>query len=315
MSELAFNKEGDRFDPVENAAYWRPRLVRDRGLNVVYRKGGCTPVTLPIDATEEEFREAVARPGKYRLDQLDEDYQPIPGAPPAYVYVQGDHDAAENAADVVEPAVIVKEPRGAKREPAGAGEMSEFGHLLFEMVRLNFENNKVITERFAEIIGATAHLVRAADGAGMPARDPVALRNAQLETPAAPAEPDDEEDEESPTATWADVAKACVEKLDVFLGLAGVGKPRVRNAASKDAPAAPPPKPAGDAGAAPEITGEMRAHLFAIFARLTSEEQAFAREVVNELTETERAHWMRELATMSVGDAVALFRKKMECAS
>lgn len=60
------------------------------------------------------------------------------------------------------------------------------------------------------------------------------------------------------------------------------------------------------------ITPQIPAHLFAIFARLEAKEQEFARQVVNDLSDAERARWIRELSTMSVDDAVTLFRKKME---
>ncbi len=61
----------------------------------------------------------------------------------------------------------------------------------------------------------------------------------------------------------------------------------------------------------PEITPEMRSHFMQIYARLTADEAVFAREVANELTQPELAHWMRDLALMSIEDAVEAIRARV----
>ena len=52
--------------------------------------------------------------------------------------------------------------------------------LVRDLARANADMAKVVTERFAQIIEAAAQLIRAADGAGIPAREPIAAppRNA-----------------------------------------------------------------------------------------------------------------------------------------
>lgn len=310
MSELAFNKDGERFKPSPKAAHWRTRRVRDRGLEVVYKRGGCSPLTVPIDCTEEEFADEVGRVrGKYRLDQLDDNFEPIGDAPPAYVFVHAPHDDAESTAapdDEAAPA-----PRRPLRRFEAPAPMSETGLLLKEAIHVNAEVSRCIAEKMSSVLEAAAHLVQAADGAGMPARQPLDLRNAVAANVSEPEEGDDEgdDDERQPHSTWADVVKECLSYVDVFLGMKR-GATRARNAAPSAEPRAGE-RTAKAADAPVEITSEMRAHFMAIFLKLTTEEQAFAKEVANELTETERSHWMRELMTMSVDEAVAMFRSKM----
>jgi len=341
MSELAFNMAGNRFRPDSNATYWLTRRIRDRGLEVVYKQNGCSPLSVPVEATEEEFRREVAFvPGKYRLDQLDGDFQPIEGATPAYVYV---HAAKSAAAEASAPELPPAEGSRAARGP----EMSETALLLREVVHVNAEMTKAVTERLATIIEATATLVRAADGAGMPARQPIdSFRNA------APVEEDDTDGDDDATPVppnadmppWMRFGMECVPVVNQIVGLGSAwvrGKTGAattianvpRNAApavscdetmhdalptAQNEPAATatvsatPRKATTDSRPAPEIPPEVRAHFIRIYASLSPEEAAFAKAVAEELTADELAHWMRQLAAMNVDDAVATIRA--ECA-
>ncbi len=188
MYELAFNNNGERFELPSTAEFWRPRRVRDRGLEVVYKKDGIVPLILSIDSTADEFRAQVSNaPGKYRLDALDAHHQPLDGVPAAYVVIPRGEPAAQPANEASGPAattVTAPEPG-----PARERGMSETAMLLSEVVRVNAEMTRTMAERFSSVMDAAAHLLRAADGAGLPARTPPEPRNS-----GAPTEPKEDDD-------------------------------------------------------------------------------------------------------------------------
>ncbi|MCA9676562.1 MAG: hypothetical protein KC464_16135 [Myxococcales bacterium] len=119
------------------------------------------PVVLPIDASYVEFREAVdAQPGRYRLDPLDERRKVVPSVAAAYLTL---NDAPRNS------------------NAAADGESGEVS-MMREMMRWNTELSRMqldlargIAERFSGVMQAAAELIRAADGAGIAARQPVVL--------------------------------------------------------------------------------------------------------------------------------------------
>jgi len=156
MSELAFNLNGDPFDPPSNTIAWRVRRFKSKGApEVVYGRQGI-PLVLPIDATMEDLRREVrVAEGRYRLDALDEDNRPIAGAPPAYVCIHPD--------DLPAPAPGPTQVRN---------QLPPADHALIEAMRINSELARTVIERFPMILESSAVLLRAADNAGMPARPP-----------------------------------------------------------------------------------------------------------------------------------------------
>src|SRR5262245_36194668 len=90
---LAWSQNGDPIELPQTATSWRVRRLngtpKGGAPEVVYGSDGL-PLVVEIDATPDSFAEAVERrPGKYRLDALDDSRRPIAGVPPAYVVVGG----------------------------------------------------------------------------------------------------------------------------------------------------------------------------------------------------------------------------------
>ncbi|MCA9674362.1 MAG: hypothetical protein KC464_04895, partial [Myxococcales bacterium] len=254
MYELAFNNNGERFELPTAAEFWRPRRVRDRGLEVVYKKDGIVPLIVSIDTTADEFRGEVSNtPGKYRLDALDAHHQPLDGVPAAYVVIPRGEPAPSPTSEA--PAAAAPAVAAPGRQETG---YSETATLLSEVVRVNAEMTRAMAERFSSVMEAAAHLLRAADGAGLPARTPLEPRNSgALATPpvrddeeTADGEDDGGDDDEatmiekieSVTRNVADAAQA-LSPLAMML----VGKRALRNASSKH--------DGSDAGAARARTG------------------------------------------------------------
>jgi len=168
MSELAFDKEGQPFRFSRRTKKLRPRRWKNAG-----QRGTCAAVLDPdgeplfIDADSEyvEFRAAVGNvPGFYRLDQCDEDGTPIEDAPPAYVSIE----STRNVAPIGE-----SDPRDA---------------IIRDLAQINADVTRTIAERFGNVMQAAADILRAADAAGLPRREPPP-------PPPAPATNDGDDDE------------------------------------------------------------------------------------------------------------------------
>src|SRR5947208_11051089 len=87
MSELAFNANGEAFDLPASVTGWRVRRMKPRGApELVYGTDG-RPLTVPIESTIDELRDAVGTAGKYRLDPVNDDGKCVEDVPPAYVQV------------------------------------------------------------------------------------------------------------------------------------------------------------------------------------------------------------------------------------
>lgn len=172
MSELAFDREGNPFRFSRRTQKLRPRRWKNAG-----QRGTCAavldtdgePVFIDADAEYLEFRAAVGNvPGFYRLDQCDDDGAPIADAPPAYVSI------------------------GSTRNAAPLGDVDPRDAIIRDLAQINADVVRTIAERFGSVMQATADVLRAADGAGLPRRAPL---------PPSPApvlsddEGDDEEDE------------------------------------------------------------------------------------------------------------------------
>jgi hypothetical protein len=168
MSELAFDKEGNPFRFSRRTKKLRPRRWKNAG-----QRGTCAAVLdadgeqifIDTDAEFVELRAAVGNvPGFYRLDQCDEDGTPIEDAPPAYVSI------------------------GPTRNAAPTGDVDPRDAIIRDLAQINADVVRTIAERFGNVMQATADVLRAADGAGLPRRQPP--------PPAPPPAPDDDEDEE-----------------------------------------------------------------------------------------------------------------------
>jgi hypothetical protein len=307
MSELAFNLNGERFDLPATAAHWRVRRMRDvprGGPEVVFGRDGL-PLIIPVDAGTDEFRRYVDEvSGKYRLDPLDDCHQPVPDAPAAYVFVaKGERNSA--------PAQVVIE--AAKLDPRD--------ELLREVVRTNADVTKVMAEKFAGVMEAAAVLLKAADGAGLPARPGMAIVEGE----------DDIEEATEQAARPAFDLGAVLGQLvpalclavgsrggDAAKAVAAVGQsmralPAPERPESK--PAAPPAAgkkdEASQASATPSTPVDAMAHFLAIQGQLSFDERAFVQGVIGELSLSDLGAWREQLTSLSVDDAVALIRSEI----
>ena len=171
MSELAFNLNGDPFEVPAGATRWRVKKMKPKGPpEVVFGRDGI-PLTLSIDAGMDELRHEARAEGRYRLDLVDDLGQAIPGAASAYVCVQPDGSAAELAP--------LARPLPSENAVIEAMRMNA------EAMRMTTELARSIIDRFPAVMDSTAGILGAADGAGLPAREPRAL----------PEPPDDDDDE------------------------------------------------------------------------------------------------------------------------
>src|SRR5262245_14109641 len=163
-SELAFNANGEPFDLPDTVTGWRVRRLRGgRGApELVYGRDG-RPLTLGIDAGMDELRDAVELSGRYRLDAVDDDGKVIPNVPPSYVQVT----VAERNSSVpeVEAPVAMTSTDLAVRELVRAN---------VELARQNTELARTVATQQPDLVKAAAEILRAADGAGLPRREPAA---------------------------------------------------------------------------------------------------------------------------------------------
>jgi hypothetical protein len=280
MSELAFNMNGEPFDVPANATGWRVRRVKPRGApEVVYAQHG-VPLVIPIDATVEDLRDAVGSAGRYRIDPV-EDYRPIPNAPHGYVYV--------------------RELETAPPAPPSSGDT------VMEAMRMNAEIAKLVVEQFPPMMLAAAQLLRAADGAGLPARAPILTLDDDV---------DDEQalEDSGPGTNGLDVEALVGQLVPVLVSaLSGKGKldlpslvdwrKAAKTNASLEAPSTTKPTPSAMA-----IEPATMAHLLAVQASLDPKEVTFVREVAKELGPDELRGWLDQLRTLSVPDAVRRVR-------
>lgn len=149
MSELAFTANGDVFDVPAVVTGWRVRRLKPRGApELVYGRDGC-PLVVPIETDMAALREAVGGiVAKYRLDPVGENGKVIEDVPAAYVQVVKIDEPAEVAPQMPNDRYAVVK----------------------EAMRLNTELAKAMVVRFPEMLRASAELLRAAEGAGLPSR-------------------------------------------------------------------------------------------------------------------------------------------------
>lgn len=266
MSELAFNVHGENFEIPAVVTGWRVRRLKPRGApELVYGRDG-RPLTIPIESDIVDLREAVGGVvGRYRLDPLNDDGKQVESAPAAYIQV-----------------VKAEQPAGAQ-----AMVVHSEDDVLREAMRLNTELAKSIVDRFPEMMTAAAELLRAADGAGMPARQPTLAETAALE--------------ELAPASGFDLGGLVAQLVPVLMTALSKGKPP---APIHETKALERTKEA----ALPSIDPATMAHFVAVQSALTPQEATLAREVAKRLSPAELRGWFDDLKKLSVADAVEKIR-------
>ncbi len=304
MSELAFNTSGDFFEVPAIVTGWRVRRLKPRGApELVYGRDG-RPLTIPIESDMNDLREAVGGVlGRYRLDPIGDEGKVVDGAPAAYI-------------QVVKPETPVD-------APGIAAARSESDSIVRDAMRLNTELAKSVIDRFPEMMHAAAELLRAADGAGLPAREPRATDDDDDD------DTDDDEQDQSGPAGGFDLNALVAQVVPLLLMSLGSGKAKMPDLASildwrKAAPTAKAGKatkpaetvdatgatvPESTPAVLPPIDPSTMAHFVAVQSALTSEESAIAREVAAELSAAELRAWFDELSKLGVPEAVEKVRK------
>lgn len=314
MSELAFNLNGDAFDVPPNAVGWRVRKMKSKGApEVAYGRNG-QPLVLALEADVDDLRAEVNAPGRYRLDPIDDENKTIAGAPAGYVMVHELAPVAPGVAAQTPPLMPLPDPSN---------------NVVLEAIRMNAEVARMCLDRFPLMMEAAASVLRAADGAGLPAREPRAVVDDEDDV-------DGFEDDEPTTpkvdlgGLLAQLGKLASIAAPLLAAFGNGGGPSIaealdwRKAAeaattaqpkAKKAIKAPRPDGPGDA-AAPEsvahvlatIGPDAMAHFLAVQNALTTDEAAIAREVAKDLSPAEQAAWLVDLKKLSVPDAVAKVR-------
>jgi hypothetical protein len=308
MSELAFTQNGDTFEVPAAVTGWRVRRLKPRGApELVYGRDG-RPLVVPVECEMDDLRAAVGSLGKYRLDPVDDHGKVIEGVPAAYVQVV----KAEKSVD----------------EPGAIATQHDRDGVLKEAMRMNTELAKAVVDRFPEMMHAAAELLRAADGAGLPARLP---RHVDIN--------DDEVDDDDAAdgdAAGFDLNALVAQFVPMVMAGFANGKLKMPNLAAlldwrratPDAAGASAKRPKGaiatstetvvDSGdtaetsartALPEIDPATMAHFIAIQSALTPEEATLAREVAGQLEPAELRAWFDELSKLDVAEAVKKVRK------
>lgn len=346
-SELAFNANGEPFAVPETASGWRVRRLRGgRGApELVYaREGG--PLVLGMDAGIDELREAVDMSGRYRLDAVDDDGKAVANVPPSYVQ-------------------ITIEPRNTSMPgaPTQTVALASTDHVLGELARASAEMMRRHTElaekttelaktvamQQPELVKAAAEILRAADGAGLPRREPMADYGDD------DSEEDLDAEETQPAQRPAFSLLGIMEQLRPVLTLAGVdvdklllscgvpvmaaskptasskssatsnrraqgtAQPRTAtpSASSPQAPTEPTTEPTADDEhgadeAPPFVAANPLAHLMAIQAQLSPDERATVQRAMSRLTKADLDEWRDRLADTPIEEAVAQIRAEIE---
>jgi len=324
MFELAYNVNGEPFDPPPNQTAWRVRKLKAKGApEVVYGRDGL-PLHLPIDADVEDLRREGRGDGRHRLDPVDEHNRAIPNAQAAYVWVH----PIERMPEPATPAPVA---------PVQPDSTAALVAALLESQKQHTELARMYVSQFPVIANAMAGVVRSAGDVGLTTRVPLIVPAiAEPKPDACQRETDDdeiddedeidEEDaleaaEEEPAYSWPRVAQTFAEYVGphvgpLLAGLPGLGAMLGAQPAKPKADVAPGPGPRdpAPAGAAPARTAagfdpSLAVRLRSIMAQLTPAEQEFARSLLEEISAEEMSSWMERLRAMSVAEAVAYVRQ------
>jgi hypothetical protein len=303
MSDLAYNINGESFELPATATGWRVRRMKQRGApEVVYGRDG-VPLMIPIESDLDELRRNVDAPGRFRLDAVDERGRSIEDVPAAYVQVSSLIEAPVALA----PAA----PHVAPHSP---------DTVVAEAMRLNTELARSIIDRFPEMMSAAAELLRAADGAGLPRREPRVVEE----------DDSDDDDELAPPAsspTFELISNLVAQVIPVvmtgFMGkklnigsaldwrkAAAEGKQKREDAPAAEIapPEQEPTVSATPAEALPPLDPKTMAHFIAIQSQLKPEEAALAKQLAAELSPAELRAWFDEMSKLEVAQAVQKIR-------
>lgn len=304
MSDLAFNLNGDPFEVPSNAVGWRVRRMKAKGApEVVYGRNG-QPLVMPLEADLDDVRAEVGTAGRYRFDPVDDKSRPIEGAPAGYIYV---HEAG-----AMPSSTAPLTPRSAPSD-----------NVAIEAMRMNAEMARSIIDRFPQMMEAAATLLRAADGAGLPSREPRATDASETE------------DDEAKPAPGFDLNALIAQLVPMIIMSFGSGKAKLpelgavldwrKASAKKEKPAnvttatkeatAPAEAPTVSENAMdvlPPIEPHLLAHFMAIQSALKPHEAAIARDVAGDLGAAELRAWFDELSKLSVPGAVQRIRALIE---
>jgi hypothetical protein len=181
-----------------------------------------------------------------------------------------------------------------------------------------------ITEKFSAVMDSAATLLRAADGAGLPARQPAQV----LPSPAADVSEDDDDDEDEddddefdgPGAELSALLKQVMPLIQMAVAQK-LGKKQPKPAASPSAaeprnanipqPEAETPEEPAPEAEPPVLTPTAMAHFMAVQQKLTAEESRLAQQVAADLSPAEARVWIDQLCKLSVDDAVGAVRKAL----
>lgn len=307
MSELAFNIQGEAFEVPPAATAWRVRRMKKQGApEVVYGRDGL-PLVIPIEAGMDDLKSVVDVSARYRLDPIDDSGKNVKDAVPAYVCVNRDA------------------PDGAMVTTAGRPSLgAATDNVVIEALRMNAEMARSVIDRFPMMMEAAAVLLRAADGAGLPARPGMATEDEDGDDARALAPSGAE------SALHTMLAQVVPMLVTGFMSGGTKGKvPSVaemldwRKAARPAAPRAaesPPSavasqvKPEAAATTAgvepmvPPLDPATMGHFLAVRAALTVEESALAGQIAKALSAAELRALLDELAALSIPEAVARVR-------
>ena len=295
MAELAFSVLGERFEPPVEAAFWRVRRFKASGRGtpeVVFSTEG-SPLIIPIDTGLKEFRDLVGSvAGRYRLDCVTDEHKSIDGATAAYLQLSD--RAADGAVETVE-----------KRDD-----------LLRDVVKGYSDIVKSITDRFASVMESAAVLLRAADGAGLPAREPQLLLTGPTEVRNATGVEDEGDDGDSRLADVLEVAVSKAVPLlshtlntkvlgltpEQSLALLGGGKPA----------AALPSKEEGSVAPSPTAGAAFISHLAAIRKELSDKEVEAVQSAMKAMSPKALEQWRQRLEVLPPGEAAAVVRSEIQ---
>lgn len=307
QSELAYNVRGEPFALTEEVTGWLVKLLRaGRGApGVAYGRDG-RPLTLGIDAGHDDLRDSVDISGRYRLDPIDDEGKVVEGLPAAYVQVTLPERNAAPAVDVSALTGLTSVDH-ALREIVRAN---------LELARCNTELAKTVVNRQPEVMASTAEILRAADGAGLPRREPAGGWDDDI---------NDDEHADGADSGPPSTLNAIMNQLAPLIQMGSVylgqkfGAPASPQTART--PSGPIPSRSATGGTtasdidestedAPERApvADIGAHVVAIQQQLTADERRFVEGVIARLTIADMGQWQHQLARMSVEEAVAAIR-------
>ncbi len=294
MSELAFNVNGEPFEVPASAIGWRVKRLKAKGApEVVYGRDGL-PLVLPVDSDLDDLRVEVGTPGRYRLDPIDEANKPVPNGTPGYVFVHADARPVDcGASSGTRPTT------------------SPSDNIVIEAMRMNAEMARTIIDRFPQMLESAATLLRAADGAGLPARLPQMIADQEIET--------DEEDTIVPQGF--DLNALVAQIVPMLISSLASGKMKMPTLSSvldwrKASQEANDENDAShaleaaedDSETLPPIDAKTMSHFVSIQSVLDPKEAELAREVASSLPRAELRAWFDELTKLTVAEAVKKIR-------